>query len=372
MALGKARALIRRVLACLLFAFLPDVAGAVSVVERLETWWERFWTRPPFPILDSGYFAEAAGHPNRLYWLDNDRVIFSGDPLETGRKERRAGRWPKGRIHIWNVRTGEIAYYGEGISHPCYSDGFVYYLTRTDAEVYAYKEGPFGKEVEVRKPGHGTPRKDGEEIPFRSVIDCRLYFPRDFAEPRSHWTRPLRPEHGHLVIDGIGGPPRPAMLLKPGNVLPVVLPLNGDEIHDKHIQYAPWVDAYLLFSNLVQRRNPAGTKPKYAMPRVMLMSPSGEVTELPVPNRDWLAVGKGFVYTRAGLVLWSDATAPGGLGHAGLYLVSDDTLRQLTRGYLWAIGVSPDGCTLAAALKKDTSDVAPLRAIDLCANGDKR
>jgi hypothetical protein len=98
----------------------------------------------------------------------------------------------------------------------------------------------------------------------------------------------------------------------------------------------------------------------------MLMSPAGVVTELPVPNRDWLAVGKGFVYTRPGLVLWSDATAPGGLGHAGLYLVSDDTLRQLVRGYLWAIGVSPDGCTLAAALKKDITNVAPLRAIDLC------
>jgi hypothetical protein len=364
---GRHGVLARRALAFLAFALLSNVAGAVSMVERLETWWERFWSRPPFPILDSGYFAEAAGHPTRLYWLDNDRVIFSGDPLEDGRKERRAGRWPKGRIHIWNVRTGEVSYYGEGISQPCYFDGFVYYLTRTDPDVYAYKEGPFGKEVEVRKPGYETPRKDGDPIPFRSVIDCRLYFPHDFPEPGSHWTRPLRPGHGHLVISGIGGSPRPAILLRAGNASPVVLPLDGDEIHDDRIQYAPWADVYLLYSNLVQRRNPEGTRPTYSMPRVVLMSPSGKVTELSVPNREWLATGKGFVYTRAGLVLWSDKTRPGGLGYAGLYLVSDDALRQLVKGYLWAIGVSPDGCTLAAALKKDTSDVAPLRAIDLCA-----
>jgi hypothetical protein len=361
----------RRVLACLLFAFLSDVAGAVSVVDHLETWWERFWTRPPFPILDSGFFAEAAAHPSRLYWLDNDRVIFSGDPLETGRKERRAGRWPKGRIHIWNVRTGEITYYGEGISQPCYSDGFVYYLTQTDADVYAYKEGPFGKEVEVRKPGHGTPRKEGEPTPFRSVIDCRLYFPRDLPKPSNFWTRPLRPGHGHLLIDGIGGPPRPAMLLRPGNASPVALPLDGDEIQGERIQYAPWADSYLLYSR-TQRRNPAGTKPRYLAPRAMLMSPAGAITELPVPNRDWYAASSGFVYTRAGLVLWSQAGRAGGVGHAGLYLVDDGALRQLTKGFLWAVGVSPDGCTLAAALKKDITDVAPLRAIDLCANGDKR
>jgi hypothetical protein len=364
---GRHGVLARRALAFLAFALLSNVAGAVSMVERLETWWERFWSRPPFPILDSGYFAEGVGVP-RLHWLDNDRVIFSGDPLEDGRKERRAGRWPKGRIHIWNVRTGEVSYYGEGISPPCYFDGFVYYLTRTDPDVYAYKEGPFGKEVEVRKPGYETPRKDGEPIPFRSVIDCRLYSPRDFPgpEPRNHWTRPLRPGHGHLVIDGIGGPPRPVILLRPSNASPVVLPLNGDEIHGDRIQYAPWADAYLLYSRQ-QRRNPAGTKPKYLAPRVMLMSPSGTITELPLPDRDWFAASTGFVYTRVGLILWSHAGRAGGIGHAGLYLVGDDVLRQLTKGFLWAIGVSPDGCTLAAALKKDLADVAPLRAIDLCA-----
>jgi hypothetical protein len=65
----------RGLLALLFFALLPGSVQAVSLVDRLETWWERFWNRPPYPISDSGYLVDADAHPNRLYWPDNDRII---------------------------------------------------------------------------------------------------------------------------------------------------------------------------------------------------------------------------------------------------------------------------------------------------------
>jgi hypothetical protein len=354
------------VLAFLLLALLTGCAEPISLVERVQTWWDRIWNPPPYPMYDSGYFVDADAHPNRLYWLDNDRVIFSGDTHERGQRESRAGQRPSRRIHIWNVRTGEVSYYGEGVSPPCYHERFIFYLTRTDQEVFAYKEGRFGKELEVVKPGHGTPPDFPQGIPHRSVLDCRLYFPKDVPGPGDGWTTPLLHGHGFLSITGIGGKPRPAKLIKPASGEVVELPFNGDEVDGNRIQYAPWADAYLLYSDH-QRWVSTTAGRKLSPPRVFLMFPSGKVTQLAVPTRTWFTASKGFVLTHAGLVLWSDATRGGGLGHAGLYLVDGELLPQLARGYLRGIGVSPDGCRVAAALQGNTSRLAELRAIDLCA-----
>ena len=105
----------------------------------------------PYPVMDSGMTA-STDYADKIYWMDNDRVIFVSYGPKPKTVEENKKRKPA--IYIWDTRNNKVEKYANG-SHLCYHNGYIRYAfygddaPERDPKLPSWtfwKEGPFGDE----------------------------------------------------------------------------------------------------------------------------------------------------------------------------------------------------------------------------------
>lgn len=308
-------------------------------------------TSSPYPILDSGVWAEAVGMPD-IYWIDNHSVIFRGS------EEKEKAKRPEGRFNvaIWKIDDG-VSVHAKGVrriqgllGRLCYRDGVVFYpLRETDTlgnEQYMY--GKLGTEKVFTTPKGSNTVLD--------EMNCRLTDVESVRRKQGgRAIRPLLERHGVLDLGAINLQPsqRGPVKLYRHDGKEVEIPLKPQ--HVESIRYYQFKDAYAIYGHN------AGN-------RFWWLYSDGRVEEVPIP------VNEVPYATRKGLVVkWGKATTNKDAGTSGLYLWPGSNPIKLITGYVNGVVVSPDGCKLAFvhapypdAIKVSDPGPITLKAITLC------
>lgn len=167
---------------CVMLAALAVLAGCAE--GEAET--------PPYPVLDSGFPARSN---DKLYWLDNDRLIFvSLGPKPKSLEEK----WGVPGIHIWDTRTNKVTLYKSSAEELCFSDGYI---------MYAVVKRPYDPVDPARWYG-GKMGQEQEVIPPKGLVDfsvvqnphtCRWEVRPEYTKGKG--AMPLREGDGWLVSD---------------------------------------------------------------------------------------------------------------------------------------------------------------------------
>ena len=145
---------------------------------------------PPYPVIDSGYWAER--HlPNEIQWLDDERVLFVG-------KKPGARREHKG-LHVWTL-GGDVVLYKLGARGLCLQGDTVSYIVRKNVgDVSGYFQGKYGDET----------RRDRQS--YSDKLNCRTLSAYPGNEVDQVWKL-LLDGHGYLDVGKLVGwifsPPR--------------------------------------------------------------------------------------------------------------------------------------------------------------------
>ncbi|HRH81082.1 MAG TPA: hypothetical protein PLW81_08575 [Thiobacillaceae bacterium] len=138
---------------------------------------------PPYPVLDSGVPAST---DDRLYWLDNDRVIFVsyGPKPKSLAEAQKHPRVPS--INIWDTRTNKVTAYKNSAKGLCADGGYIQYAIAKvpyDPEYQPkWYAGQIGQEKEITLP---QGRLDNSVV--QNPHTCRCEPPRVLR--RLHYLR---------------------------------------------------------------------------------------------------------------------------------------------------------------------------------------
>lgn len=132
-----------------------------------------------YPTVDAGYRLARQG---KLYWLDNDRVLFyGGSAKQDSRRVGTASTIPAGGgTYIWNVAAASLEQISEWeitCYHPEYS---TWSLVRPAKNEYRFKAGKFGQETEL-PPEKVTVQQGVQRV--RSDFTCKSYRLSDLVPP---------------------------------------------------------------------------------------------------------------------------------------------------------------------------------------------
>jgi len=338
-----------------------------------------------YVLKHSGFSASTQQQP--VFWLDNDRVIFTGHQVFPEKKRKDADPLLEQGIYIWDTRNNHVDNFAKDASLGCYFQGYIRYRVGLEA-----KKGLMGKErtyvtwtedrkyTYVQETWKGEPPESHDQQEVRSHrITCRSYKPRgmpaDYVE--------LLPEHGYLsfkfsLLEPPPGPSMPITWYRPGASEGTKLPLTYAQVNSGLVYYLEFVQAYLLYSHNyfdpVTGRDSADW-PK-ELPKVFwLMKPDGTVTTHQVPNiyGSWRHVRplRHGVFGFGGV--GSVGKIPRNPGNAGAYWIDGDHAHRLSAGLVNIMAVSPDGCKVAFV--NEPHDELPMRdrvtlhALDVCLGG---
>lgn len=306
--------------------------------------------RSPYPVMDSGVWADWHGIASDIYWLDNNRILFK---TVKDNDKRRVSSGPF-NLSVWELGKGVKPHtpYANGV-HVCVRDGMVRYTLVDERGAYHSFYGKFGKEKAI--PLIKRTYSDGLNCPIKSdpEIVAKL------AQGRNIY--PLLERHGYLDVGPIHEKPgvkEPAVFYPFGQAKGIELPIRGRDINIVRLRYYPFKDAYLVYGF-----HSGGDKKGE---RVWWLYPNGRTEEEITPARPYP--------TRKGIVtMWGKGRSAKDPGSVGLYLWSGENPVKLIAGFAEDITVSPDGCKLAfahypyldATLIKDSAPIT-LKVIDLC------
>ncbi|ALA57581.1 hypothetical protein [Nitrospira moscoviensis] len=74
--------------------------------------------KPSFILKDSGFPASSQ---HRIYWLDNERVIFTGYEIDLEKIDKQGKYGREQNIYIWDTRENHRSIYVKNASLGCYS-----------------------------------------------------------------------------------------------------------------------------------------------------------------------------------------------------------------------------------------------------------
>jgi hypothetical protein len=307
----------------------------------------------PYPVLDSGAWADWHGYVKSIYWIDDTRVVFKTV------KDNDKSRVSSGpfNLSVWEIGKGVQPYtdFAKNIS-VCVSEGNIRYVLVDDKKNMKGFYGKFGNE----KPFE-FPKTKGA---FFNELDCR---PSDNPEilakrQAGRAIKPLLSRHGYLDIGPIQWErlrsKEPVVLYRLGETKGIELPILAKQTYN--VRYYPFKGAYLIYG----LNYGGGIRSK----KLWWLYPDGKVEEHSIPvETDPYPTKKGVV-TNRGLPAPSRDTSA-----AGLYLWDSKGPINLLPGYAKGIEVSPDGCKLAfshhlysdATLIKDPAPIN-LKIINLC------
>jgi len=311
---------------------------------------------------DTGYEIIPLITTPSVYWLDNNKLLFSG---------MRAGRGPRKdlrKISVWNAQTNSFQIYADA-SSVCFSDGFISYRVHVDkaAGTETVREGPLGSEIEFVRPL--APRGA-----IRSNLTCRTHNRSDLSPPPSlrRLIVILRPGDGYLDL----GPsdinekrtPLRNLVLHGRDQLPLPLPMTWDEdFLTSGVVYSAYRKAYVL-----KPRAPRGALdmrgpwPKAQPLTVYLMWADGrtETVLIPYLPAEFLSnprpIKGGWIFGGGNFYKSS-----------GLYVFSDTGVSKIDAGLVKEIAVTPDGCRAAVAIQNDHLDAGTptrLKIFDFCSS----
>ena len=357
---------------------VPFAQPAFAFIDSLRT----ILGGAPYHVIHSKYAAEGQGAMYRLSWLDNDRLLFVGQPIAEilVRFEKKATAKRRNlRFYIWNTRTNDVQTYKEvgEWGRFCYDEvgNFIRYLVpgRRDALM----EGEFGKEREVKiDPAEHTAEGRAARGVFFHDLTCREYpyAPKDsgVAERR---VFPLHLNHGVLDVWGTQADARPIKLFTSDYRQKIEIPLPRRGIAPSKIYYSHHRGAYVLsgFTAPPSFSNNWGSWPKGVNQPVFLLSPDGKLAlGGEIPWREGARAALAVYFTVKGLVYATGRPQE----NKGFFLVSGGKAIRLLKAVgprsISAGGVSPDGCKLAVAISMDGANKSGgVKVIDLC-GGNKR
>lgn len=332
-------------------------------------------------LMLSGCESSAHGYPekvsrllpaeNRLYWLDNDRVFVPGyapdDKLVDEEGKPKKGLYILDTRSNTYVRHADLGHY----SRFCFNEGFVTYTVSGKAgdaiDTNRRMEGKFGEEkllpLGVKQNANLGNKSTYTECP---KVDRTKRLKPEHAEPMHRGLAVhavfLREQDGYILADMCTLPypectipvketfNSPVKLYRPNQKEPVELPILGKEFAlGSYIRYVEWINKYLIVP-ATRKDTPAGYS--YSLTgkapyRVYLMSPSGEVETILIPEGKWLPPSDA-AWTRGGLYFNGNMGTEQGEG--GWLLKPDGKLKrifELTTPIGTTSFVSPNGCKLA-------------------------
>ena len=327
----------------------------------------------PFSIKDTGHgFAGLPSSIQQIFWLDEDRILYTGYEPSVREIRKEDGRSVTKRgIYVLDLRSNKLTRHADAEGFLCYRNGFVRYSVRFDvsSRIAVRRQGKFGEEKEIAVDMREQPA--GHRL---NQLTCRHYDASSYmtGEKRS---LPLLDGHGVLEFGQKGMPGKleisAAKLHLANGTGHVTLPISGNATYVSLIQYFEFANSYI--AGYIAPKEPSSKWPKGAFHRIYLLKPEGTVEEIMIP------VGPGsdrrlssFALTRAGLMFYGgESRRYLNPGTAGLYLSDGNRTKKLESGLLHGIGVSPNGCKVAVAMQTytKTPDPTTIRVVDVCTRG---
>lgn len=338
-------------------------------------------TNEPYPVTHSQYAAQFQGRTYRLSWLDNDRVLFVGEPkaevlarFGEDKRIKPGAKLPKIRFYIWDTRANKAVTYKE-LSEPfhfCYNEVENFIRYEVPSKKNAVMEGPFGEEREIQiNPEEHTVKGRMVRGVFFNELTCRehRYAPTEIAAVGR--VVPLHLDHGVLDIWGARADDlRPIRLISVDYRLVKELPLSRRAINPQDIYFSKYKNAYVLFGSTAPPTfsNVVGQWPKNINQPIYLLSPDGSLT-IGAENPWTKNFGRALLafFTPAGFIYTT-----GSHKNQGVFLVQGNQSVKLlnTEGAVIAGGVSPDGCNIAIAISMDAANSSGgLKNIQVCRRG---
>ena len=209
------------------------VSLLVGLAPQLEVWAET----PTFVLKDSGFQASSQ---HRIYWLDNDRVIFTGYEINLAKIDRQGRYGREQNIYIWDTRENRRSVYVKNASLGCYFRGYIRYSILEGPS----KKGPMGQErtyldMFYSKDTWEEEPPEWEENVKMHPITCRSYRAKPFKLQAD--IVELLPEHGYLDFSlpqthkpGEALPPIPFHQSGVDTAIPLPVTRNGMARHDVH------------------------------------------------------------------------------------------------------------------------------------------
>lgn len=327
-----------------------------------------------YPVVDAGYRLARHG---KLYWLDNNRVLFYGGSAkqDSQRAGKVGGNSGTGGTYVWNLTTGMLEHLSEWEITCYHPDYATWSLVRSEKNIFRSKAGKFGQETELpREELTAQQRMDR----VRSDITCKTHLRSELAPPAPLGRRIIVLREGDGYLDSgpegtiergeeirVHGPGHIA-LFRPGAASAINLPMTLEQGPGSPI-YSEYGGTY------VTRPRPKGSNPGRvsSWPRgmpftVYSFKATGETTEIILPYGEW------------GDIAWIQPTRAGwifsGNGEqrpkSGLYIFGVSQVRRLDTGQVFEIAVSPNGCRAAVGIQNRHLEMGTpinLKTIDLCA-----
>ena len=322
-------------------------------------------------VRDTGHrFATLPSTIKPIFWLDDDRILYSGyEPNVRETRKRDGISVSKLGVYVLDLRSYQLTRRADLYGVLCYRDGYIRYLARIDPESKSgvWREGKFGEEKEVILGESAKVR--GRRL---SSLTCRDYEGGVYGDDSGRRI-PLLEQHGVIEYErrreSGSREVLPPLWRSTDGQKQVILPFTASAISPEWIRYYEFAKRYTV--GYVAPQGPSTQWPKGAEHRVFLLSPDGIVSEKTISGGPWskrrLAT---FVLTKAGLVVYGgELHRHLDPGTVGIYLALGHTSQKLASGLLHGIGVSPSGCRVAVAMQTyaKTPDPATIRIIDLCA-----
>ncbi len=324
-----------------------------------------------YPVYDSklgtrGFLVD------RIYWLDNDRVIFLGFDRNDPKYRPEKGEVNLG-IFIWDTSNGQTRRYADAKGGLCYSQGYiVYYLGETvhkgkqgTYRLGHFMEGPMGKEKKISVRGRGLWDRT------RVLNDLSCHFEEVPEQMRDRIYVPLLPGHGYLDLGSRTASeenPR-AIFYRHLGAEPIALPFRKQNINWASIRYFPHKGVYVIPTWYYSERPPHVTPIPwfpYTPQPLWLLYPDGRTERIMLPWKRWRARADNTYHVTKEGILITSKNAP---DYHGAYLLRGDEYEKVISGHLDGTSVSPDGCKIAFSYLRDLRHAGrhrTVRMLDLC------
>lgn len=277
-------------------------------------------TPSPYPVLDSGVWADWSSYIPIFYWIDNNRIIFKTV------KDNDKNRISSGpfNLSIWDIGKRVKPYTDYYSSVTVCVSGDIIHRTQTEANGNVRRfYGKFGEEKSFE-----FPKIKGA---FFDDMNCRpIDNPEIIEKRKTRHIKLLLDRHGYLDFGSLQESSTSKefiTLYRAGNKQGISVPIQAQWINQ--LRYFQFKDAYMLYG--IKGGN-----------QFWWLYPDGKVEKV--------APSSGFGFpTRKGLVGgWGKAKSNMDPGTVGVYFWSDKESIKLIAGYAAkGIAVSPDGCKLA-------------------------
>jgi hypothetical protein len=363
-------------------------------VEQFRDWRDYQYQVKEAP----GYFETAV--EKGVYWLDNDRILFTGHSEEEFQRRYNAAQRPPYSLRIWNVNTNVVDHLDDVWGAHCYFGGFIRYESRDrSTKETIIKEGVLEHLTEVRTNvsyfSSEAARERQAQGELRHAFNCKTYLLSDLG-PEAICLMPLLPGDG--FIDATGGACKPEVReqqrqiransgtdfellrkLKENPVVyykaigaePLTLPIKSKEVG--RTAYSEWSREYVVIAAEPKEKQRDGPWLKGFPRPIYLLDPEGRVRSVDLPWEDWhegdplraLPTARGLL-----VHLHRFGTAEE-VGRRGLYLIVNRELRRVLHAFVADFSVAPDGCRVAVGVRERTrKNFGKLAVINLC-TGDK-